>query len=124
MAKTNAEHSKQLTKNKTYQAPWTSRICDVLVSLRKEFDSEKSMESLTKSYVNACTSPKPASQGLNFEDVYLDNSFEIKERKLENDSYVRIPHSYKILAKYFENKRYSFREHLHKLEKFVAGFFY
>ena len=110
MAKTNAEHSKQLTKIKTYQAPWTSRICNVLVSLRKEFDTKKSMESLTKSYVSACTSPKAASQGLNFENVYLDNSFK--------------PHSYKILAKYLDNKRYSFGEHLHKLEKFVAGFFY
>ena len=124
MAKTNAEHSKQLTENKTYQAPWTSRICDVLVSLRKEFDSEKSMESLTKSYVNACTSPKPASQGLNFEDVYLENAIEIKERKPENYCSVRIPHFYKILAKDFDYNRYSFREHLHKLEKSVAELFY
>ena len=63
----------------------------MLISLKVEFDSD--MKALTKSYIDACSTPKPPSQGLNFIDVYLENSFEIADRSPKNDYYVRIPHS-------------------------------
>ena len=39
-AKTNADHSKHMTKNKIYQAPWTSRVCDMFNALRVQFDHD------------------------------------------------------------------------------------
>ena len=38
VAKTNADHSKLITKNKSYSAPWTSRICDLINKLKIELN--------------------------------------------------------------------------------------
>ena len=73
----------------------------MLISLKVEFDSD--MKALTKSYIHACSTPKPPSQGSNFIDVFLDNSFEIADKSPKNDCCVKIPYPFKISSKNFEN---------------------
>ena len=47
-AKINSDYTKQTTKNKAYSAPWTARLCDMIESIRKEFDNQKFMADLTE----------------------------------------------------------------------------
>ena len=111
VAKTNADHSKLITKNKSYCAPWTSRICDLINKLKIELDNDKYMENITKLFLASNQTPKRPSQGLNFKDVYLDNSFNIAPRHPDNDCYVRVPHRYNIVPEDFDSTKYTFDEY-------------
>ena len=60
-SKINADHSKKITKNKSYEAPWIARLCDLIKSLRKDMDSEWCMKEISKSYIKHCQTNKPHS---------------------------------------------------------------
>ena len=60
-SKINADHSKLITKNKSYQAPWTSRFCDLLKNMRKDMDSDNHLKDGTKAFINHCQTTKPQS---------------------------------------------------------------
>ena len=40
--------SKVFTKNKSWSAPWTSRVCDLINKLIQGFDDENFMENMIK----------------------------------------------------------------------------
>ena len=54
------------------------------------------MDGLTKLFKSVASTPKPQSHGINFEDVYLNDNFEICERSPDNNCYVKVPHQYNL----------------------------
>ena len=54
----------------------------------------------------------------------MDNSFQITDRHPNKNCYVRVPHRYNIVAEDFNGRKYSFEEHLAKIDTFVNYFFF
>ena len=53
----------------------------MIQELGADLDSERKMGVMTKLFESAVSTPKPPGQGMNFNDVQLNNKFEITWRK-------------------------------------------
>ena len=95
-AKLSGDHLKQKTKNRVYTAPFSARLADMFCNLKLSFDSTSTQDEIMKSFHRHCGTKMPKSNGITFEDVYLDNDWNVMPKCRENDCYLRLPYKFNI----------------------------
>ena len=93
------DFSKITTKGKYYNAHWAAKIADVCPRAKVWFgnDFEKGSHSkLWRAFARDCQTMKPRNQGICFEDVYLDVTWQEGVRNRENDCYVGLGYRYNV----------------------------
>ena len=98
IAKDNSDHLRASTANKTWQAHWTRRCADMMAQLRKSWEEEKPKHVLSKLFLSEWDTPMPHSKGICFDDVYLNEVWEITPKSPETNCYFKLDYNY-----YYEN---------------------
>ena len=83
-------------------------MANVLEKLKNEMETKARLNTITQQFNDYCTSPKPDSHGVCFQDVYLVDDWNEAEPSPENNCYVILPYKFKISASDFEGKYLSF----------------
>ena len=94
IAKDNSDHLRASTANKTWQARWTRRCADMMAQLRKSWEEEKPKHVLSKLFLSEWDTPMPRSKGICFDDVYLNEVWEITPKSPETNCYFKLDYNY------------------------------
>ena len=93
-------------------------------NLKKSFDTRVTQDELSKSFIDYCETKMPASQGIMFEDVYIDDSWNISPKDPENNCYFRLPYKYNITQDDITLPAMTLKDYARKLNTFIQSFYY
>ena len=94
VAKAHSDHLRQKTSNKVWLAKWTRRMADMVAVFRKQLDSNAIIVALTKLFLIEWDTPMPRTQGVCFQDVYLDGSWCVADKSPDNNCYLKLDYPF------------------------------
>ena len=122
--KVDSEFSKKLMNNKVYVAHWKSGIADMLISLKRNFDHPFYTDELTKLFQKPCQTEFPVSQGVCFEDLYLDDEWNVRPNSPLNNCCLQTPYVVNVTEEDVTIKSLTLHDHCKRLHRFIEPFYY
>lgn len=124
VAKNNSDHVRATTANKTWNASWLRRVSDMMASFRKQMDAGTAWTALSKLFILEFDSPMPASQGVCFQDVYLDAKWQVAQKLPSNNCYLQVNYNFFYEKTARADARVNVEDFRVSLRKFLQSLYY
>ena len=124
IAKDNSDHLRATTSNKSWRASWLRRVADMVAQFRKGWESTGMPSVLSKLFLEECDSAMPVSRGFCFADVYLNDKWEVAEKRPSNDCYFKVDYPYFFETSFADDLDPTICQSRSKLRTFLESLYY
>lgn len=122
-AKESSDHLRKETGNKAWKASWARRVADMLATFRLQWDSSKT-HALSKLFLQEWDTPLPKSQGVFFQDIYLDSNWHQAEKSPLNDCYMAVPYPFYYESLLASRPDIDVKDYKVQLRRFLESLYY
>ncbi|CAE8688578.1 unnamed protein product, partial [Polarella glacialis] len=124
LAKASSDHVRIATDNKVWKANWCRRVAEMVSGLRRLWDSEGLVTSLTKLFLIKCDTPLPKSIGIFFIDIYVNEDWEEAPKGPDNNCYFQVQYSFHVSSEYTAQPGFRLADWRKKLNTFLKALYF
>ncbi|CAE7726165.1 unnamed protein product [Symbiodinium sp. CCMP2592] len=124
VAKTNSDHVRKATSNKTWHAQWSRRVADMLAQYRKTWENEFLSKPLSKLFLVEWDAPLPRSKGVCFLDVFLDENWEIAPKSRDHNCYLKLNYHFLYEQVVAQDPSIDVEDYRRRLRSFLESLYY
>jgi hypothetical protein len=124
LAKVKSDHLRISTQNKVWQAPWMARLADLVRSARYTLSRSGATKDVNLSFLKSCNTSKPRSKGVCFVDTYLDENWQEKQSRRENDCYCKVNYKLRLTDLDYLNGSGTRQTYRDTLDRFLRGMYF